>query len=106
MSAPTACHLLIDPPASGSWNMAVDEVLLGAVAKSGTSALRFYQWKSPTLSLGYFQSYSERSKHPTSLAADALRRLSGGGAILHDRELTYSLILPASPRFIKTSLQR
>jgi len=96
MPAPTTCLLLIDPPADGSWNMAVDEVLLSAVAISGRPALRFYRWKSPTLSLGYFQSYSERSKHPTSLAAKTVRRLSGGGAILHDQELTYSLILPAS----------
>lgn len=96
MPAPTACQLLIDPPADGTWNMAVDEVLLAAAANSGQPTLRFYQWQRPTLSLGYFQKYADRSQHPSSQNADVVRRLSGGGAILHDQELTYSFMLPAS----------
>jgi len=94
--APTPCQLLIDPPADGTWNMAVDEVLLAATANSGLPTLRLYQWQSPTLSLGYFQKYADRSQHRSSLNADVVRRLSGGGAILHDQELTYSLLIPAS----------
>ena len=89
-----ACRLLITKPADGAWNMAVDEVLLGEVAETGTPILRFYTWKRPTLSLGYFQRAEDRLQHPASKSADLVRRLSGGGAILHDRELTYSLILP------------
>jgi len=92
----TDCQLLINPPADGAWNMAVDEVLLGVVGQSGVPILRFYQWARPTLSLGYFQQFADRSLHPASSQADIVRRLSGGGAILHDRELTYSLILPAT----------
>jgi len=76
--------------------MAVDEVLLNTAGQSGLPTLRFYQWQRPTLSLGYFQKAADRTMHPSSLAADAVRRLSGGGAILHDQELTYSLVLPAS----------
>jgi len=95
----TDCLLLIDPPAAGAWNMAVDEALLGATVESDQPTLRFYQWQRPTLSLGYFQSYAERWTHPLSGDADVVRRLSGGGAILHDRELTYSLFLPASHRW-------
>lgn len=94
MPALAACQLILDPPADGAWNMAVDEVLLGHVAKSGQPVLRFYQWQRPTLSLGYFQKASDRSAHPSSLDADLVRRLSGGGAIVHDQELTYSLFLP------------
>jgi lipoate-protein ligase A len=56
--------------------------------------LRFYEWAPATLSLGYFQRYAERAAHPASAACDVVRRASGGGAILHDRELTYSLVLP------------
>jgi lipoate-protein ligase A len=93
------CQLIVDPPAEGAWNMAVDEALLDAVAETGLPTLRFYQWKHPTLSLGYFQRHEDRTSHSSSLQADAVRRLSGGGAILHDRELTYSLILPANHRF-------
>lgn len=88
------CWLLTTEPADGAWNMAVDEVLLGEVARTGKPTLRFYSWKLPTLSLGYFQRIEDRSQHPASATADVVRRLSGGGAILHDREITYSLILP------------
>ncbi len=76
--------------------MAVDEALLEAAAETEVPTLRFYQWLRPTLSLGYFQQYADRDKHPPSLEADIVRRLSGGGAILHDREVTYCLILPQS----------
>jgi len=85
--------LLIDPPASGDWNMAVDEALLEAAA-NGTATLRLYQWTPATLSLGYFQAAALRQSHSASLACPLVRRASGGGAILHDRELTYSLALP------------
>jgi lipoate-protein ligase A len=74
--------------------MGVDEALLEAAASEGVSTLRFYQWRQPTLSLGYFQLYEERQEHPSSLECPAVRRISGGGAILHDLELTYCLALP------------
>jgi len=76
--------------------MACDEVLLAEVARTGQPVLRFYQWQRPTLSLGYFQTFADRAQHPTSQNADMVRRLSGGGAIVHDSELTYSLFLPTS----------
>ena len=78
--------------------MAVDEALLDSASESDVPTLRFYQWARPTLSLGYFQSYAQRWTHLPSKDADVVRRLSGGGAIVHDRELTYSLVLPASHR--------
>jgi lipoate-protein ligase A len=87
---------MIDPPAPGAWNMAVDEALLMDAAANGIATLRFYQWDAPTLSLGYFQKYDERLQHPASRHSPCVRRQTGGGAILHDRELTYSLTLPAS----------
>ncbi len=87
-------ELLLDPPAPGAWNMAVDEALLEAAANDGQCTLRFYQWIEPTLSLGYFQAYADRKKHAASLGRAAVRRTSGGGAILHDFDLTYSLAVP------------
>jgi len=90
------CRLIIDPPAEGAWNMAIDEAMLEAAAESDVPTLRFYQWLHPTLSLGYFQKYADRDQHLPSHEADVVRRLSGGGAILHDREVTYCLILPHS----------
>jgi lipoate-protein ligase A len=90
-------RLLIDPPASGAWNMAVDEVLLEAAAGEGRATLRFYEWDQPTLSLGYFQLAHDRQRHAASSRCPLVRRASGGGAIVHDRELTYSIALPHSP---------
>jgi len=90
-----ACRLLIDPAALGPWNMAVDESLLLDAADRGTATLRFYTWSEPTLSLGYFQRLADRHTHAASLSCAIVRRQTGGGAILHDRELTYSLALPA-----------
>jgi lipoate-protein ligase A len=79
----------------GSHNMAVDEALLKSVAEGSPATLRFYGWSAPTLSLGYFQIASERSRHPDSLNCELVRRASGGGAILHEHELTYSFATPA-----------
>ncbi len=90
------CRLIVDPPASGAWNMAVDEALLDAAVGGNVATLRLYQWDEPTLSLGYFQRYEDRHQHAASSACAVVRRQSGGGAILHDRELTYSLTLPPS----------
>jgi lipoate-protein ligase A len=93
-ASPFSCRLLIDPPQDGAWNMAVDEALLQEAAGSGIATLRFYQWNQPTLSLGYFQKYADRESHAESVSTECVRRQSGGGAIMHDRELTYSLTIP------------
>lgn len=88
------CRLMVDGPAAGSWNMAVDEVLLEGAADGRTATLRFYGWSEPTLSLGYFQNAGDALNHPASRGCPVVRRQTGGGAILHDRELTYSLAVP------------
>jgi lipoate-protein ligase A len=91
----TECRLIIDQPAPGAWNMAVDEALLMDAAENSLATLRFYQWSEPTLSLGYFQRHADRHQHEPSRNCALVRRQTGGGAILHDRELTYSISLPA-----------
>ena len=48
-------RLILDPPQSGSWNMAVDEMLLLAAQVNKQAVLRLYQWNPATLTLGYFQ---------------------------------------------------
>ena len=94
MSDMTPCRLLLDPPAAGAWNMAVDEVLLEWSAEYNGCCLRMYRWSEPTLSLGYFQAYRDRWAHAPSRDCPVVRRLTGGGAIIHDVELTYSLVVP------------
>jgi lipoate-protein ligase A len=91
----TECFLLMDLPAAGAWNMAVDETLLEWSAEQAACVWRFYGWQEPTLSLGYFQDFRDRLQHPASANCAAVRRLTGGGAILHDDELTYSFVAPA-----------
>lgn len=92
-------QLIIDEPASGAWNMAVDETLLRRAGETGAAALRFYQWSPPTLSLGYFQQYRDRDSHTASASIAVVRRTTGGGAIVHDREVTYSFVTPITDRF-------
>src|SRR5262245_16141848 len=87
-------RLLPSAAADGATNMAADEVLLNS-AQAGNASLRFYTWREPTLSLGYFQPVAERLADPLLAERPFVRRQSGGGAILHDRELTYCLALPA-----------
>lgn len=74
--------------------MAWDEAYAQSVAQSKTPTLRLYQWSAPTLSLGYFQRYDDRRQHPPSGDCAVVRRTSGGGALMHDREWTYSLAVP------------
>ncbi len=102
-------RLLIDPPRDGPENMAIDEALLEACA-SGEKAhlfptLRLYRWKSPTISFGYNQPIDEAVDRTicTKEGIDVVRRQTGGKAVLHDRELTYSFTAhfsspPFSPR--------
>lgn len=92
-------RLIVDEPAVGTWNMAVDEALQESAAETGSTCLRFYQWSEPTLSLGYFQAHSDRHHHAASAALPMVRRATGGGAIVHHHDLTYSLTTPITSRF-------
>lgn len=89
-------ELIIEQQASsGARNMAIDEALLTQANERRLATFRLYRWKTPTVSLGYFQSRSASRQIPDRFASlPVVRRLSGGGAILHDRELTYSCVLP------------
>ncbi|MCA9040803.1 MAG: lipoate--protein ligase family protein [Planctomycetaceae bacterium] len=88
-----ACELLLDlPPHSGVWNMAMDEALLERAVQEGLATVRVYRWELPTVSLGYFQ---KNEVDPSLEHLPRVRRLTGGGAILHHHEITYSCTLPA-----------
>lgn len=85
--------------------MAVDQALLQSVESSGLPVVRIYGWQPATLSLGYFQAYSARQQHASSLACPVVRRASGGGAILHHLETTYSLCFPSTNRWSARNTQ-
>lgn len=86
-------RLLFTPPSRGAWNMAVDESILEHIHRGESQpTLRLYAWDPPCLSLGHAQPFSdvdvERLK---SHGWDVVRRVTGGRAILHTDELTYSV---------------
>lgn len=89
-------RLLVTPPADGTTNMAIDEAILHALADgAGSPTLRFYQWDPPCLSLGYNQHHTEVDEAACArLGCTWVRRPTGGRAILHTDELTYSVVVP------------
>lgn len=73
--------------ADPAFNMGLDEALLES--EDSPPTLRFYSWRPDTLSLGYFQRFEDV---PGAEGAGAVvRRITGGGAIHHVRELTFSI---------------
>lgn len=90
-------RLLLTSPLDGADNMALDEALLRRARESGEGVVRVYSWAVPTLSLGRNQravgAYpAERAR---GLGVDVVRRPTGGRALLHHREITYSVTAPA-----------
>lgn len=103
----TAWRLIQSPAADGPWNMAVDEAILDAVGREEVlPTLRLYAWSPPCLSLGHAQPVSDINLHVlNSRGWDLVRRPTGGRAILHADELTYSVIGPQDePRLAKDIL--
>lgn len=78
-------------------NMAIDEAILKACSQGQSPpTIRFYGWKPHAVSLGYSQRIEETVNLDACerLGIDIVRRATGGRAVLHDEELTYSLISP------------
>jgi lipoate-protein ligase A len=89
------------------YNMGLDEALLESVAQGDSPpVLRFYGWEPEAVSVGYFQRLEEEVN--TWACKDrgvgVTRRISGGGAVFHHAELTYSIILPVSHPLAGTSI--
>ncbi len=96
MYPPATWRLIIQPPADGATNMAIDEAIAEQV-KAGEvpPTLRFYGWEPACLSLGYAQSVAEVDfERLQTRGWQVVRRLTGGRAILHTDEVTYSVAVP------------
>ena len=93
----TTWRLLTTPPARGAWNMAIDESILEHAGRSNVlPTLRLYAWDPPCLSLGHAQPFTDvDTARLISHGWDVVRRVTGGRAILHTDELTYSVAGPA-----------
>jgi len=92
-------RVLITPGETAACNMAVDEVLFNACGRDpGLMTLRIYSWSPPAVSLGYSQEVEGEidpgrcDRHGIGL----VRRITGGRTVLHDEELTYSLVAQES----------
>ena len=89
-------RLLETGPGDGCTNMAVDEALLEVYAAGAASpTLRFYTWSPPAVSLGYGQATEADIDlaQCQALGIDVVRRTTGGRAVLHDHEVTYSVVI-------------
>jgi lipoate-protein ligase A len=101
-------RVIITPPAGGAWNMAVDEALLeSAGLGKAPPALRLYAWEPACVSLGYSQKFSDINlENLEAQQWDVVRRSTGGRAILHTDELTYSVTAPPNePRVAGSVLE-
>jgi lipoate-protein ligase A len=85
-----------DGPLKGQYNMGIDEAIQRAVGRGEVlPTVRFYQWDPACLSLGYFQDVNREVNLAGLREAkvDLVRRSTGGKAVLHDDELTYSVVI-------------
>lgn len=105
-------RLLDTPPAPGAWNMALDEALADGIREGGAPVLRLYRWSPPCLSLGRNQPAAGRYDDDAlrRRGIDVVRRPTGGRAVLHHRELTYSVVMAegalGSPRAAYAAVNR
>ena len=85
---------------SAAMNMAIDEALLETAVGP---TIRFYRWRSPALSFGYFGKFSDVTIYAAK--RDLVRRWTGGGIVFHGDDLTYSIAIPANdPVFDQSSI--
>lgn len=88
--------VLLDSPAlDGYGQMALDEALLESASKDSL-ILRLYHWSGSAVTFGYFQAYAEILRHLNGHVTEhaLVRRLTGGGLVYHDGDITFSLIFP------------
>jgi lipoate-protein ligase A len=105
----TRWRLILTPPAGGAENMAFDEALMDRARVVDEWVLRVYSWARPTVSLGRNQTAKSQYDLQAIRARglDVVRRPTGGRAILHDREITYSVTAPvAAAGDLATSYRR
>lgn len=100
-------RLIKDSYHNGFINMAVDEAIMIAHKKGLVPpTIRFYQWSPPAVSLGYFQDLKKEInvKVCQDIGIDIVRRPTGGKAVLHDQELTYSFIIKENDPLVNDSI--
>lgn len=94
---PHPCRILETGARSAAFNMGLDEAVLESVSAGAVPpTLRLYAWDPAAVSLGYFQGLHEEVDIEACHArgVDVVRRITGGGAVFHQAEVTYSIVIP------------
>ena len=100
-------RLIKDSYHTGFINMAIDEAIMIAHREGLVPpTIRFYQWSPPAVSLGYFQDLKKEIDVDVcqDMRIDIVRRPTGGKAVLHDKELTYSFIIKENHPLVNDSI--
>jgi len=100
-------RLIKDSYHTGFVNMAIDEAIMIAHREGLVPpTIRFYQWSPPAVSLGYFQDLQKEINVDVcrNMGIDIVRRPTGGKAVLHDKELTYSFVIRESHPLVNDSI--
>ncbi|MBN1156015.1 lipoate--protein ligase family protein [Candidatus Woesearchaeota archaeon] len=90
-------RLLLTGHNSGAMNMAIDEAVMTHISEGKVlPTIRLYGWRPSAITIGYFQSMREEVdlEKCRELGIDFIRRITGGGAVFHENEATYSIIAP------------
>lgn len=99
-------RILVTPQQSAAYNMAVDEALFNTYRNNPSSpVLRLYSWRPVAVSIGYGQDLNAEVDPAAcrNFGIDIVRRMTGGRTVLHDEELTYSLIISDDHPFVAGS---
>lgn len=101
-------RVIIDDPMPGSLNMGIDKAIVQSVSEGESlPTLRLYSWIAPAVTVGYFQKVSEKVN--TVFCIDnkipVIRRITGGGSVLHCDEITYSFITPLKNSPVPSDLE-
>ncbi len=100
-------RLIKDGYHNGFMNMAIDEAIMIAHREGWVPpTIRFYQWSPPAVSLGYFQNLKKEIDIEAcqKKGVDIVRRPTGGKAVLHDQELTYSFVIKENHPLVNDSI--
>jgi lipoate-protein ligase A len=103
----TTFRLIIDPPRPAALNMAIDELLTRRASGGCAPTLRFYRWQTPAVTVGYFEDVARSAArfHASERGFPVVRRITGGGAVRHGADLTFSLILNVPTRYFSSDVK-
>ncbi len=87
-------RLIRTQPASASYNMALDAMIFNRYLQDGIPVLRVYRWRSPSFTCGFSQEPAKELDlaRCASDRVEVVRRMTGGGILFHDQEISYSFV--------------